>query len=92
MLRIPLKSPRVFSTQFVATRAYSTPVIGIRRETKHKWERRAPLLPSHVENLSKDGIQVIVQPSNNRIIGDERYRKVRRVFYNATMFYGFDIQ
>ncbi|KAL7752187.1 hypothetical protein RI367_002232 [Sorochytrium milnesiophthora] len=49
--------------------------LGIRRETKLKWERRVPLLPEHVERLVSDGVKVIVQPSKNRIVGDERFKK-----------------
>ncbi|KAJ3373400.1 hypothetical protein GGF31_000833 [Allomyces arbusculus] len=63
--------PHSFRYYSVAAR----PVIGVRRETKHKWERRTPVLPEHVEQLKNDGIEVIVQPSNNRIVGDERYRQ-----------------
>ena len=36
--------------------------IGILREVKNKWERRAPLAPKHVEKLIKDdGLRVLVQ-------------------------------
>ncbi|EGC29130.1 hypothetical protein DICPUDRAFT_51448 [Dictyostelium purpureum] len=45
------------------TKVYS---LGIRREDKNRWERRAPLAPSHVEDLVKKGIKVIVQPSTLR--------------------------
>ena len=41
-------------------------VLAIRREDNSVWERRAPLAPSHVKKLVKDGIKVIVQPSNRR--------------------------
>ena len=41
-------------------------VLAIRRETINVWERRAPLSPRHVRKLVKDGIKVIVQPSNRR--------------------------
>ena len=41
-------------------------VLAIRRETINVWERRAPLSPSHVRKLVKEGIKVIVQPSNRR--------------------------
>jgi alpha-aminoadipic semialdehyde synthase len=39
-------------------------VIGIRREDKNLWERRAPLTPDQVESLIRaHGIEVRVQPS-----------------------------
>ncbi|XP_036356973.1 alpha-aminoadipic semialdehyde synthase, mitochondrial isoform X2 [Octopus sinensis] len=41
-------------------------VLAIRREDVNVWERRAPLSPAHVKQLVKDGIKVIVQPSNRR--------------------------
>lgn len=42
------------------------PTIGIRRETINAWERRAPLAPVHVKKLTKQGVQVLIQPSNRR--------------------------
>ncbi|KAI9164371.1 hypothetical protein H9P43_008210 [Blastocladiella emersonii ATCC 22665] len=59
---------------FATTPAAEAPTVGIRRETKHKWERRTPVLPEHVSALVKDGIRVVVQPSTIRVVGDERYR------------------
>ncbi len=41
-------------------------MIAIRREDQSIWERRAPLAPAHVRKLVRDGIKVIVQPSNRR--------------------------
>jgi alanine dehydrogenase len=49
--------------------------LGIRRETKNRWERRAPLTPQHVEELVRDqGRSVLVQPSDLRVFGDDEYR------------------
>ena len=49
-------------------------MIGIRREDKNRWERRAPLMPDHVaELLSEHGIQVRVQPSSTRVFPDKDY-------------------
>lgn len=49
--------------------------IGLRREDKNRWERRAPLTPAHVEELVKEqGRSVAVQPSPIRIYPDEEYR------------------
>ncbi|CAG2186034.1 AASS [Mytilus edulis] len=51
-------------------------VLAIRRETINVWERRAPLAPKHVRKLVKDGIKVIVQPSNRRAYNMQEYAKV----------------
>lgn len=47
--------------------------IGIRREQKNKWERRCSLTPREVEVLVKEGIRVLVQPSNNRCYSDQEF-------------------
>ena len=41
-------------------------VIAIRREDQSVWERRAAFGPSHVQKMVKQGVKVIVQPSNRR--------------------------
>lgn len=57
-------------------------VVGILAETTNKWERRAPLTPSHCARLlhsesSKTGVKrVIVQPSTKRIYHDAMYEDV----------------
>ena len=43
-------------------------VIGVRRETKNRWERRAPLVPRHVRKLKRMGFRVLVQPSTMRYV------------------------
>jgi alpha-aminoadipic semialdehyde synthase len=49
--------------------------LGIRREDKNRWERRAPLTPWHVEELvGEQGRRVIVQPSALRVYPDDDYR------------------
>jgi alpha-aminoadipic semialdehyde synthase len=48
-------------------------ILGIRREDKNRWERRAPLAPIHVKQLVREGIRVVVQPSNVRIATDHEY-------------------
>lgn len=49
--------------------------LGIRRETKNRWERRTPLTPQHVEELVRvQGRRVLVQPSDLRVFGDDEYR------------------
>ena len=44
----------------------SNTVLAIRRETVNVWERRAPLAPHQVQTLVRNGVKVIVQPSNRR--------------------------
>lgn len=48
--------------------------IGIRHETKNRWERRVPLVPEDVARLSEAGHQLVVQTSPNRIFSDDEYR------------------
>lgn len=50
-------------------------VLGIRREDKNPWERRAPLTPHHVEELVRElGVTVAIEPSQKRIYPDQAYR------------------
>ncbi|WJX90865.1 hypothetical protein P8452_72719 [Trifolium repens] len=53
-------------------------VVGILSESVNKWERRAPLTPSHCARLlHHHGVsQIIVQPSTNRIHHDVLYEEV----------------
>ncbi len=54
----------------------SRTVIGIRREDKNAWERRAPLIPAHVRELIRDlPIDLWVQPSPRRVFTDDDYRR-----------------
>jgi len=51
-------------------------LIGIRREDKNPWEKRAPLIPAHAGQLMRDyPIDVWIQPSAIRIFQDEDYRR-----------------
>ena len=48
-----------------------TVTIGIRREDKNEWERRAPLIPSDIAYLRKEhGLRFVVQPSPIRSYPD----------------------
>ncbi len=50
--------------------------IGIRRESKNRWERRAPLTPEHVLRLVNDhGIDFSIQPSDLRVFQNEEYEE-----------------
>ncbi|NXC40100.1 AASS protein, partial [Penelope pileata] len=51
------------------------PVLAIRREDVNAWERRAPLAPKHVKELTQMGYKVLVQPSNRRAIHEKDYVK-----------------
>ncbi|XP_067125977.1 alpha-aminoadipic semialdehyde synthase, mitochondrial isoform X3 [Centruroides vittatus] len=48
-------------------------VLAIRREDASIWERRAPLAPAHVKQLVKEGVKVLVQPSNRRAYPMQAY-------------------
>jgi len=48
--------------------------IGIRREDK-PFEKRVPLVPEDIAELKKTGIEVVVQPSNERAFSDEEFLK-----------------
>jgi saccharopine dehydrogenase (NAD+, L-lysine-forming) len=49
--------------------------IGIRREDKNHWERRAPLAPSQVAHLIRSGVKIVIQPSKIRIFSDDEYAR-----------------
>jgi saccharopine dehydrogenase (NAD+, L-lysine-forming) len=51
-----------------------TAPLGIRREDKNRWERRAPLTPDHVRELVREhGVRVRIQPSLQRAFPDSDY-------------------
>lgn len=50
--------------------------IGILRETKNRWERRVPLIPSAVKDLVDAGIEVRVERSATRAFTDEEFSSV----------------
>jgi len=62
------------------------------RETYGNWERRAPLIPDHVRELTENGYKVIVQPSNRRVFPDSQYRaagaEVRNDLSDASVILG----
>jgi len=50
--------------------------IGIRREDKNEWERRVPLVPADLKELSKDpNLAFTIQPSGIRVFTDDEYRQ-----------------
>lgn len=58
---------------------HSTVTVAIRREDINPWERRAPLAPRHVKELTHAGVKVLVQPSNRRAIHEKYYAKAGAV-------------
>ena len=49
-------------------------VLGIRAETKNRWERRAPLAPGHVDQLvRRHGVRVLIEPSPLRVFPEADY-------------------
>ena len=52
------------------------PSIGVRRETKSPWERRAPVTPELARHLVRSlDIDVLVQPSARRVFSDADYTR-----------------
>jgi len=49
-------------------------VIGIRREDKNRWERRVPVTPEHVAELTRHGVAVTCEPSPIRAFSDASFR------------------
>lgn len=49
-------------------------ILGIKKETKNKWERRVPLNPAAVKTLIEKGFRVIVEPSDIRIYSNDEYK------------------
>lgn len=50
-------------------------ILALRREDINVWERRAPLAPRHIKELTSAGYKVLVQPSNRRAIHEKHYRQ-----------------
>lgn len=77
-------------------------ILGIRREDKNRWERRAPLAPIHVKQLVREGVRVVVQPSNVRIATDFEYQEAGaeisedltpcNVILGGCFFFDFDLR
>jgi len=50
--------------------------IGIRKEDKNPWERRSPLIPTHVRELIREHpLEIFVQASPTRVFTDEEFRR-----------------
>lgn len=54
--------------------------VGIRREDKNKWERRVPLIPEHVKELSENhDIETMIQPSKIRTFSEKEFEDASAV-------------
>lgn len=47
-----------------------------------QWERRVPLVPEQVDQLTRGGIKVLIQPSERRIFTDDEFRKAGAIVTN----------
>nr|XP_006011556.1 PREDICTED: alpha-aminoadipic semialdehyde synthase, mitochondrial isoform X1 [Latimeria chalumnae] len=74
MLRLLMHKSREFGLCHARCN-YHKAVLAIRREDINAWERRAPLAPRHVKELTNEGYKVLVQPSNRRAIHEKDYIK-----------------
>ncbi|XP_026030673.1 alpha-aminoadipic semialdehyde synthase, mitochondrial [Astatotilapia calliptera] len=77
MFRILHHQGKGMCTSLRAQRRYEhhRAIMAIRREDVNPWERRAPLAPRHVKELTNAGVKVLVQPSNRRAIHEKYYMK-----------------
>uniref|UniRef100_A0A7N8XBJ6 Alpha-aminoadipic semialdehyde synthase, mitochondrial n=1 Tax=Mastacembelus armatus TaxID=205130 RepID=A0A7N8XBJ6_9TELE len=66
-------------TRFKRRYEHHSAVMAIRREDINPWERRAPLAPRHVKELTHAGVKVLVQPSNRRAIHEKYYMRAGAV-------------
>ena len=66
MLRCAQRTLRLQSLRTRCLHVESSSIVGMRRETKNRWERRAPLTPGHIRTLRRRGVRVLVQPSTMR--------------------------
>lgn len=70
--------PRLARHAHTASRTPPPVTVGIRCEDPARvWERRAPLTPTEVAQLTADGVRVLVQPSARRVFPMADYISVR---------------
>jgi len=52
-----------------------SPCVGLRREDMYHWERRTPLIPAHINDITQEtGLEFIIQSSDMRAYSDDEYR------------------
>lgn len=71
MLRAFRHTNGKFGHHHLQSRDHHKSVLAIRREDVNVWERRAPLAPKHIKELTRLGYKVLVQPSNRRAIHEK---------------------
>uniref|UniRef100_A0A7M4FXZ6 Alpha-aminoadipic semialdehyde synthase, mitochondrial n=1 Tax=Crocodylus porosus TaxID=8502 RepID=A0A7M4FXZ6_CROPO len=76
MLRAFRHTNGKFGRHHLQSRDHHKSVLAIRREDVNVWERRAPLAPKHVKELTHLGYKVLVQPSNRRAIHEKEIRLI----------------
>uniref|UniRef100_A0A671V223 Aminoadipate-semialdehyde synthase n=1 Tax=Sparus aurata TaxID=8175 RepID=A0A671V223_SPAAU len=74
-----LNQHRTPFTFLLILKSHHRAVMAIRREDVNPWERRAPLAPRHVKELTNAGVKVLVQPSNRRAIHEKYYMRAGAV-------------
>uniref|UniRef100_A0A8C9ZYQ4 Aminoadipate-semialdehyde synthase n=1 Tax=Sander lucioperca TaxID=283035 RepID=A0A8C9ZYQ4_SANLU len=79
MFRLLSHHGKMTRSCLAAQRRYEHSVMAIRREDINPWERRAPLAPKHVKELTNAGVKVLVQPSNRRAIHEKYYMRAGAV-------------
>lgn len=81
MFRLLSHQGRRTPSCFASQRRYEhhKAVVAIRREDINPWERRAPLAPRHIKELTNAGVKVLVQPSNRRAIHEKYYLRAGAV-------------
>lgn len=72
MLRT-MRVAKLTPASVMSTREMQHDTLAIRREDVSVWERRAPLTPNHVRKLIREGVRVVVQPSNRRAFTVQEY-------------------
>jgi len=67
------------NARYASVKVTDSKVLGIRREDLNVWERRAPIAPQHVKELTDKGITVLVQPSTRRAYTMDEYESAGAV-------------
>ena len=51
-------------------------ILAVRREDKNPWEKRAPLIPTHVRELiHEQNVTILIQTSQTRVFQDQEYEQ-----------------
>jgi alpha-aminoadipic semialdehyde synthase len=67
-------------------------LIGVRSEDKNEWEQRVPLVPEDIRKLQTQGLNIIVQASQQRAFADQEYSEqgipVQKELKNCDIIFG----